>query len=307
MNLEQLQYICAIYETGSINQAAKRLFVSQPSISSAVRKLEQELDFDILVRTSGGVQFTERGLALLRYAKRIAEDCSAISSMSDQAQRRFRVLAPRYSPLENAFTSLCAELMDGDDFEKYDMALLSTDWEEALTTLSENRAELFVGIMPGKENELARLREQLNTHGLVLKALARLPLSVKLSKTHPLLQEDPFPFDKLVEYPMVEYRRDPNLPPPVIGMQQLPFAFPRSHIRVDIGNMRTQFIARTKAWGVCAKLPPSHEEKNGVRYIDIPDTCFIIGYLRDPRRPVTPLEKRFLALLKEELSFLQPA
>lgn len=307
MNLEQLQYICAIYETGSINQAAKRLFVSQPSISSAVRKLEQELDFDILVRTSGGVQFTERGLALVRYAKRIAEDCSAISSMSDQAQHRFRVLAPRYSPLENAFTSLCAELMDGDDFEKYDMALLSTDWEEALTTLSENRAELFVGIMPGKENELARLREQLNTHGLVLKALARLPLSVKLSKTHPLLQEDPFPFDKLVEYPMVEYRRDPNLPPPVIGMQQLPFAFPRSHIRMDIGNMRTQFIARTKAWGVCAKLPPSHEEKNGVRYIDIPDTCFIIGYLRDPRRPVTPLEKRFLALLKEELSFLQPA
>ena len=307
MNLEQLQYIRAIYETGSINQAAKRLFVSQPSISSAVRKLEQELDFDILVRTSGGVQFTERGLALVRYAKRIAEDCSAISSMSDQAQRRFRVLAPRYSPLENAFTSLCAELMDGDDFEKYDMALLSTDWEEALTTLSENRAELFVGIMPGKENELARLREQLNTHGLVLKALARLPLSVKLSKTHPLLQEDPFPFDKLVEYPMVEYRRDPNLPPPVIGMQQLPFAFPRSHVRVDIGNMRTQFIARTKAWGVCAKLPSSHEEKNGVRYIDIPDTCFIIGYLRDPRRPVTPLEKRFLALLKEELSFLQPA
>lgn len=307
MNLEQLQYICAIYETGSINQAAKRLFVSQPSISSAVRKLEQELDFDILVRTSGGVQFTERGLALVRYAKRIAEDCSAISSMSDQAQRRFRVLAPRYSPLENAFTSLCAELMDGDDFEKYDMALLSTDWEEALATLSENRAELFVGIMPGKENELARLREQLNTHGLVLKALARLPLSVKLSKTHPLLQEDPFPFDKLVEYPMVEYRRDPNLPPPVIGMQQLPFAFPRSHVRVDIGNMRTQFIARTKAWGVSAKLPPSHEEKNGVRYIDIPDTCFIIGYLRDPRRPVTPLEKRFLALLKEELSFLQPA
>ena len=88
-------------------------------------------------------------------------------------------------------------------------------------------------------------------------------------------------------------------------MQQLPFSAPKSRIRVDIGNMRTQFIAQTRAWGVCAKLPPAHEEKNGVRYIDIPDTRFIIGYLRDPRRPMTPLENRFLALLKEELSFLE--
>lgn len=305
MNLEQLQYICAIYELGSINQAAKRLYVSQPSVSSAVRKLEQELGFDILVRTAGGVRFTERGQALVRYAKRISEDCAAISSMSGQTQRKFRVLAPRYSPLENAFTRLCAELMEGECFEAYDLGLLSADWEEALITLSENRAELFVGIMPGKPNELARVKEQLGAFGLSLNELAPLPLSVKLSKSHPLLQESPFPFEKLMEYPMVEYRRSPSLPPPVIGLQQLPFAVPRSRVRVDISNMRTQFIAQTKAWGVCAKLPPAHEEKNGVRYIDIPDTRFIIGYLRDPRRQITPLETRFLELLQEELAFLQ--
>lgn len=304
MNLEQLQYVCAIYETGSINQAAKRLYVSQPSISSAIRKLEQELGFDILLRTSGGVQFTERGRALVRYAKRVSEDCAAISSMSGQAPHTFRVLAPRYSPLENAFTSLCAELMEQDGFDSYDLALLSADWEEALITLSENRAELFVGIMPGKPNELSRLREQLQGFGLKLTELARLPLSVKLSKSHPLLRETPFPFEKLADYPMVEYRRSPNLPPPVMGLQQLPFPAPRSRVRVDIGNMRTQFIAHTRAWGVCAKLPPAHEEKNGVRYIDIPDTRFIIGYLRDPRRSETSLEKRYLALLREELSFL---
>lgn len=305
MNLEQLQYICAIYELGSINQAAKRLYVSQPSVSSAVRKLEQELGFDILVRTAGGVQFTERGQALVRYAKRISEDCAAISSMSGQTQRKFRVLAPRYSPLENAFTRLCAELMEGEGFEAYDLGLLSADWEEALITLSENRAELFVGIMPGKPNELARVKDQLSAFGLGLTELARLPLSVKLSQSHPLLQESPFPFEKLMEYPMVEYRRSPNLPPPVIGLQQLPFAAPKCRVRVDISNMRTQFIAQTKAWGVCAKLPPAHEEKNGVRYIDIPDTRFIIGYLRDPRRQITPLETRFLELLQEELAFLK--
>ena len=305
MNSEQLQYVCAIYETGSINQAAKRLYVSPPSISSAVRKLEQELGFEILVRTKGGVQFTERGLSLVRYAKRVAEDCAAISSMSGQPQRKFRVLAPRYSPVENAFTRLCAELMDEEGFETFDLALLSTDWEEALITLSENRAELSVGIMPGKPAEIARLRGQLNQFGLAMTELVRLPLSVKLSQSHPLLQEKPFPFDKLANYPMVEYMRSPNLPPPVIGMQQLPFALPKSHIRVDIGNMRTRFIAQTRAWGVCAKLPPAHEAQYGVRYIDIPDTSWIIGDLRDPRRPVGSLEKRFLTLLREELAFLK--
>ena len=305
MNLEQLQYICAIYETGSINQAAKRLYVSQPSISNAVRKLEQELGFDILLRTTVGVQFTERGQALVRYAQRVAEDCAAIVSMSGQAQRKFRVLAPRYSPLENAFTRLCEELMEQAGFDSYDLGLLSADWEEALITLSENRAELFVGIMPGKPSELLRLREQLKGFGLELSELAKLPLSVKLSISHPLLRESPFPVEKLANYPMVEYRRSPSLPPPVMGLQQLPFTPPKTRVRVDIGNMRTQFIAQTKAWGVCAKLPHAHEEKNGVRYIDIPDTRFIIGYLRDPRRPVTSLEKRYLELLQEELAFLE--
>lgn len=304
MNLEQLQYICTIYETGSINQAAKRLFVSQPSISSAVRKLEQELGFDILVRTPGGVQFTERGFTLVRYAKRVTEECAAIASMGSQAQRRFRVLAPRYPPVENAFTRLCAELMDGDEFDTMDLALLSADWEEALTALSENRAELSVGIMPGKTAELSHLRSRLETYGLVLTELARLPLSVKLSRSHPLLQETPFPFEKLVSYPMVEYMRSPSLPPPVVGMQNLPFGQATSRICVDMGHTRTQFIASTKAWGVCAKLPPEHEEKYGVRYIDIPDTDWIIGYLRDQSRPVGPLETRFLALLREELAFL---
>ena len=305
MNLEQLQYVCAIYETGSINQAAKRLFVSQPSISSAIRKLEQELGFEILVRTAVGVQFTERGQALVRYAKRVSEDCAAISSMSGQTQRRFRVLAPRYSPTENAFARLCAELMEEREFDTFDLALLSTDWEEALITLSENRAELSVVIVPGKAAELTRLREQLNAFGLELTELVRLPMSIKLSKTHPLLQETPFPFEKLVHYPMVEYTRSPNLPPPMIGMQHLPLVQPRSRIRVGNGTMRTQFIAQTKAWGVCAKLPPSHEEKYGIRYIDVPDTSLIIGYLRDPRRSVGAMEKRFLALLREELAFLE--
>lgn len=305
MTLEQLQYICAIYETGSINQAAKRLFVTQPSISSAIRKLEQEIGFEILVRTAVGVRFTERGQTLVRYAKRVSEDCAAISSMSGQTQRRFRVLAPQYSPTEHAFARLCAELMEDRAFDTFDLALVSTDWEEALTTLSENRAELSVVIVPGKPAELARLREQLDTFGLTLTELVRIPMSIKLSKSHPLLQETPFPFEKLAQYPMVEYTRSPNLPPPVIGMQQLSLVSPKSRIRVGIGNMRTQFIAQTKAWGVCAKLPPDHEEKNGIRYIDIPDSRLIIGYLRDPRRPVGLIENRFLELLREELAFLK--
>ena len=153
--------------------------------------------------------------------------------------------------------------------------------------------------------ELARLREQLDTFGLILTELVRIPMSIKLSKSHPLLQETPFPFEKLAQYPLVEYTRSPNLPPPVIGMQQLSLVSPKSRIRVDIGNMRTQFIAQTKAWGVCAKLPPDHEEKNGIRYIDIPDSRLIIGYLRDPRRPVGLIENRFLELLWEELAFLE--
>ena len=60
MTLQQLKYIIGIVNSGSINEAAKRLFISQPSLSKAVRELENELNFEIFRRSSKGISLKSR-------------------------------------------------------------------------------------------------------------------------------------------------------------------------------------------------------------------------------------------------------
>ncbi|MBQ5952527.1 MAG: LysR family transcriptional regulator [Lachnospiraceae bacterium] len=301
MTLEQLRYLCCIYEAGSINQASKLLYLSQPSLSSAVRKLEGELGFEILRRRPDGVEFTDRGLILLRYARRVTEECASISSIGSKKQR-FRIISPRYSPVEEAFSRLCGELMAEGSAESLDLALFSADWEEALTTLSEMRAELAAAIIPGRALESPLLRSHLSELGLVVTEMRRIPLSIKLSASHPLLSEEPFPFEKLADYPFVEYTRNPNLPPPAVDVQNLPLIQVKNRIAVDAVHTRTRLIAATTAWGICAKLSSEHEEKAGIRYVDIPDTTLVIALLRDGKRVPGQPEARFIELLREQLA-----
>ena len=73
MTLNQLRYIIAISKENSLNDAAKKLFISQPSLSSAVHALEQELGFDIFVRSKSGISLTTKGSEFLGYARSVIE------------------------------------------------------------------------------------------------------------------------------------------------------------------------------------------------------------------------------------------
>ena len=57
----------------SINEAAKKLFISQPSLTAALKSLEQEIGFDIFIRTKSGISLTVKGTEFLGYAKSVVE------------------------------------------------------------------------------------------------------------------------------------------------------------------------------------------------------------------------------------------
>ena len=60
MTLQQLRYITMVAEKGTISEAAKELFISQPSLTNAIRELEQEMGITIFRRTTRGVSPTRR-------------------------------------------------------------------------------------------------------------------------------------------------------------------------------------------------------------------------------------------------------
>lgn len=65
MRIQQLHYIIKIVETGSMNEAAKQLFITQPSLSNAVRDLEREMGIDIFIRNPKGITLTKDGVEFL--------------------------------------------------------------------------------------------------------------------------------------------------------------------------------------------------------------------------------------------------
>ena len=64
MEIRQLEYFCQIANTGSINEAARRLNMSQPPLSYQIRQLEKELNVTLFERTRTGVTLTEAGKVL---------------------------------------------------------------------------------------------------------------------------------------------------------------------------------------------------------------------------------------------------
>lgn len=305
MNLDQLRYVCAIYETGSISQAADKLFLSQPNVSNAVSKLEKELGFSILLRSHNGVQFTEQGLELVQYASRILEECSTIRKMRTQpALQHFRVISPHYPPVDRAFINLYAEMETAGKLPELNLRLSCGNWMEGLSALHKRSADLVVTCIPDETISSASFLSSLQQNGIAFFPITKTSVVVKLSKNHPLLQEDPFPFAKLNDYPMTEYYSQVDSLSAYGGIQ-LPFSFNPRRVYVDSGRTRSQLIAQTHAWGIAVKLPKHHEETYGIRYVEIPGSVWSIGYLKDAARPMTSLDQRFLELLQDELEFLE--
>lgn len=73
MTLNQLKYVIALSRENSINEAAKKLFISQPSLTTALKSLEEEVGFDIFIRNKNGISLTVKGSEFLGYAKSVIE------------------------------------------------------------------------------------------------------------------------------------------------------------------------------------------------------------------------------------------
>lgn len=71
MNTQQLRYVIAVAEDGSMSRAAERLFVSQTSLSTTAKALEREAGVRLFRRSNSGAELTDRSSAELRRVSRL--------------------------------------------------------------------------------------------------------------------------------------------------------------------------------------------------------------------------------------------
>ena len=143
MRIQQLQYIIKIVETGSMNEAAKQLFITQPSLSNAVKDLENEMGIEIFIRNPKGITLTRDGMEFLSYARQVVEQIDLLSERYKNpvgSRELFSVSSQHYAFVVEAFVSLLKK----SDMEKYELFLRETRTWEIIDDVKNFRSEVGV-------------------------------------------------------------------------------------------------------------------------------------------------------------------
>lgn len=204
MKLQQLVYVVKVAECGSITEAARRLFVSQPSITSAIRELEQEMNVHIFDRTNKGVAVSAEGETFLGYARQVLEQTELLESKYKQKAQivpHFSVSCQHYSFAVNAFVDVIREF----DAERYDFTLREEQTHEIIEDVAHLKSELGVLYLSARNREV--IGKMLATNELSFEPLFRAKPHVFVCSDHPVAKQASVTLEDMANYPFLSYEQ----------------------------------------------------------------------------------------------------
>lgn len=206
MTLQQFRYIVEISKHNSISKAASALYVTQPSISKAVREMENDLGITILDRTNKGVVFTKEGTELLFYAKMLLEQAESIVYHFNK-QKTMNLTKLSISSQHYGFAiEAVANLMDYFAERKYELTVREGKTTEVIDDVCASRSNL--GILSLTNLNKGFFERYFISNSLVFTPLALLKQHVFLRKEHPLANLKSITLEQLKNYPYLTYQQD---------------------------------------------------------------------------------------------------
>ena len=223
MTLQQLKYVVTVAECGNITEAAKQLFVSQPTVTSAIHDLEKEMQIVIFIRTNKGVILSEdgerflgharqvleqvdlkEGEVFLSYARQILEQTALLESRykGDPVRKQaFCVSTQHYSFAVNAFVDVIREF----DAYQYDFTIREEQTHEIIEDVTNLKSELGVIYLSSKNTEV--LSKMLKRNELEFTELFTATPHVFICDSHPLASKKSITMDDLQDYPYLTYEQ----------------------------------------------------------------------------------------------------
>ncbi|TNJ64434.1 LysR family transcriptional regulator [Paenibacillus hemerocallicola] len=204
MTLQQLKYVIEVAARGSMNEAAKRLFISQPSLSNAIRELEEEIHVTIFERTNKGISLSKEGAEFLGYARQVMEQAELLEGRYLNAKpspQHFSVSTQHYAFAVNAFVKLVRE--HGQD--EYELALRETKTHEIIEDVRSQRSE--IGILYVNEFNAKVINRLLKRANLTFTSLFTAKAHIFISVNNPLATHSVVTLDQLQEYPYLYFEQ----------------------------------------------------------------------------------------------------
>ena len=207
MTLTQLHYLLTIVETKSLNKAAEQLYVTQPSLTSAVKELEKELGIALFHRSGRGVTLTNDGMEFLPYAKQIYgqyENIMEKYGKKSSYRKKFGVSTQHYSFAVKAFVDMARQF----DMSKYEFAIRETKTAEVIRDVSTMKSE--IGILYVNDFNRAVLTKLFHESGLEFHEILKCGIYVYMWKGHPLAGKEAIGLEELDEYPCLSFEQGAN-------------------------------------------------------------------------------------------------
>lgn len=296
MTLKQMEYALVAAKCASFSEAAKRLFVSQPSLSEAIRKLEEELGTPIFIRERTGVEVTEKGEEFLNAAQSIIDQVNNIEKTFDgnnHQTEKFSVSVIHYFFMGEIFAEI-VNSMDQKKTESYELKLIDADTLEVIRNVSGGESE--IGIISYTEHNKTYIMRELRKLNLDCYEIMSTRLKAFVRGGHPLAGHrsltmrdlEPYPYASIWQRMSSQYYFTEE------GIF-LPANRKKVYVR-DCGAMRT-LLRSTDAFAMGAGVIPKDVDVSETIAMEVTDTPITsICWIRKSGEDISELSRDFLKI-----------
>ncbi|MBO4591973.1 MAG: LysR family transcriptional regulator [Eubacterium sp.] len=294
MTLKQLHYIVTVAETGSITDAARKLFIAQPSLTSAIHEIENEYNISIFSRSNKGIKPTPEGDEFLGYARQVLEQASLMNERytgKSSLKQKFSVSAQHYSFVVEAFVELVKQF----EGEKYEFHMRETETYNIINDVAHLNSEIGILYM-NKFNETI-MKKTLRENGLSFNSLFIAKPHIFIGKNSPLAKKKTVSLEELAPYPRLSYEQGNHN------------SFYFSEEILSTMDCDKELVVRDRAslfnmliglngYTICSGVISS--ELNGTDIVSVPleiDDYMDIGYILPNTIKPSPLTQHYIKIL----------
>nr|WP_314459034.1 LysR family transcriptional regulator [uncultured Clostridium sp.] len=296
MTLQQLRYAICIANQKSMNKAAAELFITQPSLSSTIRDLEEEIGLQLFLRSNRGIVITPEGEEFLGYTRQMLEQYRQMEERfvkKEKFKKKFSVSMQHYTFAVQAFIHMAREF----GMDDYEFAVHETRTYDVIEYVKNQKSEL--GILYLNEFNQKSMEKLIHDSDLEFTELFQCKIYVYLWKGNPLARKELIEFEDLKNYPCLSFEQGTNnafyLAEEVFSTYEY-----KQIIKADDRATLLNLMVGLNGYTLCSGI--ICEDLNGDEYCAIPlNTCdrMRIGYIKKKKMPLSILGEKYIAELKK--------
>lgn len=291
MTLTQLKYAIALSDAKSINEAARNLFISQPSLSSAIKELEAETGTELFIRTKRGIVITAEGEEFIGYARQVVEQYQLMETRyieKRNVKKKFSVSMQHYSFAVNAFVEMVKQF----GMDEYEFAVHETKTHSVIDDVKNLKSE--IGILYVNDFNRKIMMKLFSESNLEFHEILHCGIYAYIWKGHPLANKKEISIEELQEYPCLSF--DQGINNSFYFAEEVLSTYDYKQIikandRATMLNLMVGLNGYTLCSGIIC------EELNGSNYCAVPlksDEIMTIGYISRKGMPISPICKKYL-------------